>query len=672
LGRVRFDPFQWLKFIPERGTRTLASLPTPLRAHLEAERRYADAILAPLEEERRRFERAMLRRLPSRLDVPGLQDGDWIYAVRQPDTGAHSVYLRRPATGRRGDMVLLDERKRAVGSSYYRTTAHQHSPDHRYFIWAEDVTGNDRHRIVLHDTATVTDRVLVPADAYGYDAVVFSPNSRYVLWVWRDAANRPRRVYRTDVASAESELVYEEPDPAVFISLARTAANDFVVINLLGREATEVRLIAAGDQTFVPRTLAARRRNVQYSVDEWRGRLVMLTNGGGAIDNEVREVALDDARTSRVLVPVSQGRTILSIHPFENALARVVRHDGSLQLILRSADGLERTIAFDEDVFALEVPGGQDYASPTLRVVFQTPRSPRRWIDVDLRSGTTKVVAREPVPGLRSEDYVVERMFAMANDGELVPITLLAKRTSRRDGTAPLLLYGYGAYGVSSEAEFSIPALALVDQGWSYAIAHVRGGSEKGPAWFEGGRAVRKRNSFTDFIACAEHLCANGVTLPGRIVSHGVSAGGLLVAGAMNLAPSLFAGVIAKVPFVDMLNTMSDASHPLVPLFRPDWGDPLADPVAYDAVAEISPYENVRAADYPAVLCTAGLKDDRVGYWEPAKLVAQIRARSTGSKPAVLKLDVESGHQTTAGEASRLAEMAIFWAFALGAVRAAR
>jgi oligopeptidase B len=245
-----------------------------------------------------------------------------------------------------------------------------------------------------------------------------------------------------------------------------------------------------------------------------------------------------------------------------------------------------------------------------------------------------------------------------------VPVTVLMKRGTVLDGSAPLLMYGYGAYGVNSEAEFSIPDLALVNHGWIYAIAHVRGGSEKGRGWFLDGRRFNKRNSFTDFNACAEHLIAEGYGSRGRVVAYGLSAGGLLVGGALNLRPDLYGGAIAQVPFVDMLNTMSDADHPLVPAFRPDWGDPLADPQAYDYIASISPYENVTAQAYPPILATAGIRDDRVSYWEPGKWVANLRALSTSDAPVLFRIDMAAGHQSASGLSDQFRQMALFWAFA--------
>ena len=283
---------------------------------------------------------------------------------------------------------------------------------------------------------------------------------------------------------------------------------------------------------------------------------------------------------------------------------------------------------------------------------------------MSLADGSVTEVGRETWSGVNPALYNIERLQARADDGEWVPITVLSRKDIDVNQSQPMLLTGYGAYGIAYEPVFSLSAIAWVDAGYRYAIAHVRGGSEKGYRWYQAGCREDKRNSMADFIACAQHLQALGYTTPAQTVAYGVSAGGLLVCSAANMAPDVWAGVIAQVPFVDMLNTMSDADHPLVPLLRPDWGDPLADPAAYDAMAAISPYENVRNAAYPPVLCTAGLKDDRVPYWEPAKLLANIRRYSTSNAPAVLWLNPDSGHQESDQQSTLLMQVARLWAFA--------
>lgn len=666
LGRTRDDVYSWMKFLPPGGERTRANLPKPVATMLDAENAYAAAVLEPLAADRADLLAAMLARTAGEAAAPPIERDGWAYVSEIPDGAIHAVYRRRGADG--AEDVLVDEAARAKGQPYFRSTGHQPSPDHRWFAWAEDVIGNDRHRIMLRDNRDGSVRTLVDRDAYGYGGLVFGPSSAWLFWIWRDARNRPTRLYRTALDGSVTELVYEESDPAIFMGVRRTAADGFVALTLSGPDTAEVRLVRAGAETAPPATVWPRRAGVRYDIDEWNGALVATTDADDAFDMKLLRLDPVSFAVERELVPHRPGTPILSVHPFADALVRLERVDGQHSVAIAGKDGRERRVAFDDPAYALEVPADQSYRARDVLIVHQSPKSPRRWIRVDLRTAAQTVVQQQAVANFDPDDYVVERLFAPASDGERVPITLLSRRDAPRDGRAPLLQYGYGAYGISSDPEFSIPALALVDRGWRYAIAHVRGGSEKGRQWFLGGRKFTKRNSFTDFVACADHLCAHGYAAKKRVVAYGLSAGGLLVGASMNIAPSAWGGVIAKVPFVDMLNTMSDAAHPLVPLFRPDWGDPLADPRAYDYIASISPYENVAAAAYPPLLCTAGLKDDRVPYWEPAKLVAEVRHRSTSGNPALLLTDMDSGHQGSADLASAYREMALFWAFAIRCV----
>lgn len=666
LGRQRDDAYSWMKFIPATGERTRDNLPDAVGAMLKAENAYADAILAPLAGERAKLLDAMLARASGDTAAPALEKDGWDYGSARPAGAAHAIYTRSKKGGK--PEQLVDEAVRAKGQPYFRSTGHQPSPDHRYFAWAEDVIGNDRHRIVIRDNQSGVVRTIVDKDAYGYGGLVFAPSSRWLFWIWRDARNRPTRLYRTSVDGKVTDLVYEEKDPAIFMQVKRTAADGFIALTLAGPEIAEVRLVSATDETAAPAIVWPRKAGVLYDIDEWNGGLIALTDADDAFDMALLRLDPKSFRTLATLVPHRAGTPILQILPFKQALVRLERVDGLHRLVILRPDGSERTVAFDDPAYAIELPLEQSYGASSVMIVHQSPKSPRRWIRVDLVSGEQSVVQQQAVANFDPDDYEVERLFAPAPDGEMVPITLLSRRGAPKDGKAPLLQYGYGSYGVPSDPEFSIPALALVDRGWRYAIAHVRGGSEKGRRWFLGGRKFTKRNSFTDFIACAEHLAAEGYTAKGKVVAYGLSAGGLLVGASMNIAPTLWGGVIAQVPFVDMLNTMSDGAHPLVPLFRPDWGDPLADPKAYDYIASISPYENVRAAAYPPLLCTAGLKDDRVAYWEPAKLVAEVRRRSTSGNPALLHTDMDSGHQGSADLKSEYQQKALFWAFAMRCV----
>lgn len=670
LGRTRDDPYAWMKYIPNSGTRTLDTLPAQLRKHLQDEMQYAERVLAPLAPLARRFKDDMNARTSETVITQPRTSRQWQYGSKMPDEAEHRIFLRTSQTGE--EQVLLDEAKQAKNTGYYRATDHQHSPDDRYFAWAEDRVGDDRHRICILDTATGEMRTLVPADAFGYGGFTFSASSRYLFWIWRDAHSRPTRCFRTSVDGAETVLVYEEQDPAIFMQIMRTAADGFIALTLAGPDISEVRLISSRNETGLPKVVAPRQRGTQYEINEWADRLLILTNADGALDRKILSADPDTFAIESEVAPHRAAISIVSMIPFALALATLEREHGQLGLILRYPDGSERRIAFAEPAYAIDVPPGQAYDASRMRIVHQTPASPPRWLDIDLVSGVITEVGQTNLSGFDPQAYLVERLYATASDGEHIPITVLSRRDAHPGQALPLLLTGYGAYGISSEPLFSLPATVLVDAGFRFAIAHVRGGSEKGRRWFLDGRGMKKKNSMTDFIACATHLVQAGYATSGQIVAHGLSAGGLLVGGAMNIDPTLWAGVIAQVPFVDMLNTMSDADHPLVPLFRPDWGDPLADADAYDYIASISPYENVGAAPYPAVLCTAGLKDDRVPYWEPAKLLANIRHHSTSRNPAVLLLDLESGHQSSSDQDSEFEQAAIFWAFAQQCVEAAR
>ena len=670
LGRVRIDDYAWLRdphykeFLA--GRRDIAP---EIRRHLEAENAYADAVLAPTRGNQARWRAAMARYGVETDALPPLPRGGFVYDTRVRPGEDHVVHVRRPVGGG-PEQVLLDEQARSRGQSYYRVLEAQPSPDHAFYAWLEDVHGSDRHRVCVHDLATGEIRTW--DDGYGWSGLTVSPDSQWIYWVWRDAFGRPAKTFRTPArGEVRHTLVHDQPDPTLFMALGRAASNAWCSIRVFGPDVDEWRLLPAAAPTAEPLLVQPRESGLHYQVDDWGdGRLAVLTDAGGALDGQLM-IAPAGARSRSdwtPLRPTRDGVNILELRAFRDHLAWRQREQGRLAVVVRNRAGEEFVVAFDEEAGELEFDAVQDFDGTELRVVWQSPRTPPRWVGVDLKTGARRVLADTRVAGFDPTRYDVRRLQARAADGASVPITLVTRRGLRADGRAPLLVYGYGAYGVSSEAAFSVPVLALVDRGWAYAIAHVRGGSENGRRWFLDGRLHSKRNSFTDFNACTDHLVAAGYGAPGRCVAYGLSAGGLLMGGAMNLRPERYAGVIAQVPFVDMLNTMSDTTHPLVPVFRADWGDPLADARAYDYLASISPYENVAQAAYPMVLATAGLRDDRVSYWEPAKWVAKLRAQTRSDKPVLFRVNMTGGHQTSSGASDALAQAALFWAFAEASV----
>jgi oligopeptidase B len=415
---------------------------------------------------------------------------------------------------------------------------------------------------------------------------------------------------------------------------------------------------------------------VKYSLDHWTDRWVIHTNADDAIDFKLStsDAAVPARSTWREWIGHQPGRYITGFAAFAGHLVRAERVDALDRLVVTArADaangGGEHEVAFDEEAYALHLEGGYEYATTTARFVYQSPTTPRQTYDYDLASRARTLRKTQEIPsGHDPARYVARRLYAQAPDGAEAPITVLMLKDTPLDGSAPLLLYGYGAYGMAMEPSFSIRSLSLVDRGWIWATAHIRGGSDKGWGWFLDGRKASKPNSFTDFIACAEHLAAHGYGAQGRIAAYGGSAGGMLMGAVANLRPDLWGAIVAAVPFVDVLNTMSDTTLPLTPPEWPEWGNPLEDAAAYDLIAGYSPYDQVSAQAYPPVLATGGLSDPRVTYWEPAKWIAKLREFSAGDAPMLLKINMDAGHGGASGRFDFLKEIALDYAFAVWAL----
>jgi oligopeptidase B len=397
--------------------------------------------------------------------------------------------------------------------------------------------------------------------------------------------------------------------------------------------------------------------------------LIVLTNADGAEDFKIMiaPLANPDRANWRELVPHRPGTLILDVALFRDWLVRLERSDGLPRIVVRRlADKSEHTIEFAEEAYSLGMSAGFEFETDLLRFVYSSMTTPSEVWDYDMRTRERVLRKRQEIPsGHDPSDYVTRRVFARGHDGETVPISLIHRRGTKIDGSAPLLLYGYGAYGSAMPASFSTNRLSLIDRGFIYAIAHVRGGTEKGWRWYREGKLAHKENTFRDFISAAEHLIAERFTAKGRIVAHGGSAGGLLMGAVANMRPDLFGGIVAEVPFVDVLNTMLDDTLPLTPPEWPEWGNPITDKEAFGRLRRYSPYDNVRAQAYPAMLVLAGLTDPRVTYWEPAKWVAKLRAHKTDGQPLLLRTNMDAGHGGAAGRFDRLEEVALGYVFAL-------
>jgi oligopeptidase B len=670
LGRVRVDDYAWMKDDNWQAVlRDPSLLRADIAAHLHAENAYSEAILASTTGLQASLVAEMKGRLKEDESYPFLPHGPWRYGMRY-EAGAQQPRYVRHREGRPGqEEVLLDCDARAEGQPYYAVRHATHSPDHRLFAWAEDRQGSEIYTVLVRDLTTGE---MLPVEIGNCSGdFTFSPDSRHIFWIYRDEHGRPVKVFRRAVAGGEDVLVYAEPDAGFFVGVSAARSGKWIVISTNDHDTSESWLIPAASPEALPVCAAPREKGLMYDLSHWGDRFIVRTNADGATDFKLMAVpddALGDRSVWREHVPHRPGHYVTGAICFAGHLVWTERVNANIVIEIEDRAGGRHRLATDEDAYTLSLDGSYEFETTELRYSYQSPTTPRQWFAYDMADRTRHLVKAQEVPsGHDPAQYRTRRLMAKAPDGELVPITLLWHRDTPEAQSAPMLLYGYGSYGYSIDPTFSTRDLSLVDRGWVHAVAHVRGGSEKGWNWFLGGRGANKTNTFTDFIACAEHLIAGGWTEAGRIVADGRSAGGMLMGAIANLRPDLFAGVVAGVPFVDVLNTMSDDTLPLTPPEWPEWGNPLADVEAYDRIAGYSPYDQVVAKPYPAIFAIGGLTDPRVTYWEPAKWIARLREYSTSDSPLLLRINMEAGHGGASGRFKALDEAALIQAFAIWA-----
>jgi oligopeptidase B len=444
------------------------------------------------------------------------------------------------------------------------------------------------------------------------------------------------------------------------------------IISVHGHDSSESHVVELDDPTAPPRLIAPRRPGLRYDIMDHGEKFFIRANSDGAADFKIVTAPREapGVENWRDLIAHKAGRLIVATALFKRFLARLEREDGLPRIVIHELEsGKEHSVAFDAEAYSLAFENVFEFDQSVMRFSFSSMATPREIYDYDMATRERVLRKRQMAPkGFHSSDYVTRRVFAAAADGESVPISLLYRKDTPIDGTAPLLVYGYGAYGLAIDAAFSTNRLSLVDRGFVFAIAHVRGGTDKGWRWYEEGKLARKPNTFGDFIAATQHLVDRGFAAKGKVVVQGGSAGGMLMGAVANRAPGLFRAIIADVPFVDVLNTMLDASLPLTPPEWLEWGNPILDRAAFETICAYSPYDNVAKQAYPAILALAGLTDPRVTYWEPAKWIARLREVSTGGGPALLHVNMGAGHAGLSGRFDQLEDVALGYAFALGAI----
>src|SRR5580704_12385127 len=633
-GITVVDDYAWLKDENWQDVlRDPSILNADIRQYLEAENAYTESLLghtAPLQKRLVKEMRGRIKEDDSSVPSP---DGVYAYLRKFREGGQHELFGRSPREGGEAE-IILDGDELASHHEYFKFGGARHSPDHRLQAWSADTKGSEYFSIRVRDWMTKKDLDDLVEETDG--GVVWNADASAFFYVKLDDNHRPMQVWRHRLGTKQADdlLVFEEKDPGWFTHIHESASGRYCVIAGGDHETSEQRLVDLADPNATPRLVSARQEGVQYSVNDRGDQLFILTNADGAIDFKIATAPLNSPERAhwRDLIPYREGIYVLDVEIFAGHMVRLERSNALPAIIIRDLDsGEEHAIAFDEAAYSLDTMGSYEFETTNLRFSYSSMTTPSEVYDYDMAKRTRVLRKRQEIPsGHNPADYVTTRIMAKSHDGAEVPVSILHRRDLKRDGNAPLLLYGYGSYGMAMPAAFSANRLSLVDRGLVYAIAHIRGGSDKGWGWYLDGKREKKTNSFDDFAASARALIEAGYTGEKRIVGHGGSAGGMLMGAVANRAGELFAGIVAEVPFVDVLNTMLDDTLPLTPPEWPEWGNPIESAADFKTILSYSPYDNLAAKDYPAILAMAGLTDPRVTYWEPAKWIARLRATMTG------------------------------------------
>lgn len=649
------DPWAWLRNRDDPDT----------VAYLEAENAHADAWFAPhTATAEQLFEEIKSRVQETDVAVPVRKDG-WWYTARTEEGLDYAIHCRGRSRDTATEQVVLDENVAAGDHEYFSLGLLDVSPDHRVAAWSCDVDGSELFRLRFRDLDSGVDLAdeLEGTSAWGGSA--WSADAGHFFYLMPDDQMRPFQLWRHAMGTPQSDdvLVREEPDERFYLGVELTRSGQWIVVDASSKQTAEAWLLPADRPTAELRPVRDRVDDVEYGIDHWGDRFVVLTNLD-AEDFRVMTAPLDEPGSWTELLPHVAGQRITTIEPFAGHLLVHEWADAQQRVRVIGNDGTETVIDVGAEPHELELDANPEWTATTVRYGYQSLTTPASVYEHDLGTGERTLLKQTPTPNVDLSRYVATREWAVAADGTRVPLDIVRHVDTAADGTAPAMVYGYGSYEASMPPWFSVARISLLDRGWVWALVHPRGGGELGRRWYTQGRLLHKRNTFTDTISSVEHLVAAGWCDPQRVTIRGGSAGGLLVGACATLQPELFAAVIAEVPFVDVVTTMSDPSLPLTITEWDEWGDPRNEPYA-GYMLSYSPYDNVTPRAYPAMYVTAGLNDPRVSFHEPAKWVAKLRAVRTDTRALVLKTEMGAGHGGPSGRYDRWRDEAMVLTFAL-------
>ncbi len=649
------DPWSWLRDRDDPDT----------VAYLEAENVFADEWFAPHSElTNTLFEEIKSRVQETDVAVPVRKDG-WWYTARTEEGLNYAIHCRGTTLETATELVLLDENVEAFDAEFFSLGLFEISPDHALAAWSSDVDGSELYTLRIRDLATGADLDDVLSGTSAWGGAAWSADATQLFYMMPDDQMRPYQVWRHAVGSKQSDdvLVYEEGDERFYLGIDLCRSGEWIIIESASKQTSQAWLIPAADPLSAPASVRDRVEGIEYGVDHWGDVFVVLTNLQ-AEDFRVMTAPLDAPGEWTELMAHVAGQRITACEPFADHL---VVHEWSnaqqrVRIIRRNGD--ISVIDLGDEPHELELDANPEWHTSALRYGYQSFTTPASIFEHDLLTGQRVLLKQTPAPNVDTSLYTASREWATAADGTRVPVDIVRRRDHQPSGASPCMVYGYGSYEMSMSPWFSVGRISLLDRGWVWALVHPRGGGELGRRWYTEGKLQNKRNTFTDTIASVEHLVSAGWAAPDRVVIRGGSAGGLLVGACMTMRPDLFKAVIAEVPFVDAVTTMSDPSLPLTITEWDEWGDPRAEPAA-SYMLSYSPYDNTVATAYPALYITAGLNDPRVSYHEPAKWCAKLRAVRTNAAPQVMKTEMGAGHSGPSGRYDRWRDEALVSTFAL-------
>lgn len=670
---VNNDPYHWLR--ADNWQEVLQNpheLPQNIRKHLEKENEYFDAFLQDEEEFQENLFIEMKNRLKEDDSSIPEKDGPFYYGYAfQKEKQYPDFYRSLTFVGEK--KFYFDTNKEAKDQDYFQLGAIIQSPNHKKFLFSYDNKGAEFYQWRVRDFETGHE---VESQVKNSNPnAVWDRESTGFFYIRLDKNHRPSKVFYHKLETKEEDdvLIYEEKDSQYFVSLHSSKLNDYLFINVHDHETSEVWILDLKNKSFLEKNslicVKKREKSVEYSLIEADNIFYILTNKDGTEDFQIMQTSTQNLSEENweTVIEHQKGRIILGVDAYKNHLLWLERINGLPRILIMDRTTQQKhIIAFEEEAYSLSLVGAREYDSPSIRFRYSSLTTPQQLFDYNLTTHERILLKTQEIPsGHNPSQYITKRLFAKADDGETIPISLYYHKETKIDGSAPCFLYGYGAYGSSTSAQFNTNSLSLVNRGFIYAIAHIRGGKEKGTFWYENGKYKHKKNSFTDFITVGRYLVSQNYTNHQKLVAYGGSAGGMLMGAIANLAPKDFKIIVALVPFVDVLNTMLDNTLPLTPPEWPEWGNPLKSKEDYALIASYSPYDNVAKQDYPNILAMAGLTDPRVTYWEAAKWVSKLRDFKTSKAPVFLKTNMDSGHGGASGRFTKLKEIALIYTYIL-------